>query len=174
VFLSAALPPRRAVHRLEGAFVKLRNRWSSDAALRRRLRGLGGFDGETGADETARLMRRFRVDVEAALDAWSAAYAARAARVQAPTLLIFGDQDPFTRAFARRARAWSAFVAAPQIACVPDGGHYFLKHHAGALAGIIIQALAPAPTTSGPGPGARGAGAPRLESAPELTSGAAK
>jgi amino acid adenylation domain-containing protein len=141
VVLAAALPPRRAFHRLVTALIRLRNRWSSDAALHRRLRALGGFDGDAGAEETSRLMQRFRRDVDAALASWSAAHARGERRVQAETLLIFGDRDPFTRAFARRARAWSAFVATARVASVPHGGHYFLKHQAPALAALIARSL---------------------------------
>ena len=139
VYLSAALPPSRRLRRLEIPFVKLRQRFTGDDALRRRLAKLGGFDGALDDADVAFLMRVFRRDVAAALDYFDRAYRRPATPLRAPVVALLGDRDPFTSGPAARHLAWRFFAASVELETIAGGGHYFLNHQAPELAALLVR-----------------------------------
>jgi len=139
VYLSAALPPSRRLRKIEIPFVKLRQRFTGDGALRRQLVRLGGFDGALDDADVAFLMRLFRRDVAAALDYFERAYRRSAAPLRAPVVALLGDRDPFTRGPAARHRAWRFFADSVEVETIAGGGHYFLNHQARDLAALLVR-----------------------------------
>ena len=136
VWLGAALPPRRLLHRLEVPWVRLRNRFSSDAALRRRLLRLG-FAGTVDGEAFAFILASFRRDVDAALGWFSGAFARPQARLATPVYCVVGDADPFTGGAMRRFRRWRAFAASVELIVLAGAGHYFVRDRAADLARVM-------------------------------------
>jgi surfactin synthase thioesterase subunit len=110
----------------------------SDEQTMRYLRSLGGFEDVVEEDELRQVMTAFRHDSRAAGRWFTQRYAERSGvRLAAPVTFVVGGADPETSGYRRRYRRWERFSASVELAVVPGGGHYFVKHHAAELAGII-------------------------------------
>jgi len=59
----------------------------------------------------------------------------------APITFVAGERDPETPHVRRRHQEWRRFADVVELALIPGAGHYFLKHQADELAGIIAPAL---------------------------------
>jgi surfactin synthase thioesterase subunit len=139
VYVGAALPPRRRLRRLEIPWVKLRNRFTSDAALWRQLHRLG-FAGALADDALGFVLARFREDVDAALDWFGAAFSrSRPRRLVAPLRCVVGDADPFTPGAARRFAEWGFWARSVDLAVLPGAGHYFVRDRAQELARLVAE-----------------------------------
>ncbi|MER5497716.1 amino acid adenylation domain-containing protein [Streptomyces sp. NPDC002561] len=151
VVLGAAFPSAR----LPGRLSALVHRWfpddrrTSDRAYHDVLRALGG---QMEEDTRGSVIRAVRHDARQAVDWFSARFEIHAPRrLRAPVLCVVGDRDRTTELFEERYREWTAVADDVSLSRIPHAGHYFLKHQARELAGIIEERL-PAPTASVPAP----------------------
>ncbi|MER5635515.1 amino acid adenylation domain-containing protein [Kitasatospora sp. NPDC002227] len=119
-------------------------RWTSDRAYRDFLRTLGGLDEAGEADEAAQrtMLRGLRYDVDQA-QGWFTHELTRpdSRRLRAPVLCLIGERDRSTELYQERFAEWGAFADRVELATLPQAGHYFLKHQAGLLAGLIGERL---------------------------------
>ncbi|MFF4085001.1 amino acid adenylation domain-containing protein [Streptomyces sp. NPDC001777] len=150
VVLGAAFPGARFPGRLSA----LVHRWfpddrrTSDRAYHDVLRALGGQMEEDTRDSVIRAVRH---DARQAVDWFSARFETRdPRRLRAPVRCVVGDRDRTTELFEERYREWTAVADDVSLSRIPHAGHYFLKHQARELAGIIEERLS-APTASAPG-----------------------
>ncbi|MFE7614264.1 amino acid adenylation domain-containing protein [Streptomyces sp. NPDC057496] len=151
VVLGAAFPSARFPGRLSA----LVHRWfpddrrTSDRAYHDVLRALGGQMEEETRDSVIRAVRH---DARQAVDWFSARSETHdPRRLRAPVLCVVGDRDRTTELFEERYREWTAVADDVALSRIPHAGHYFLKHQAGELAGIIEERLS-APAAPEPAP----------------------
>ncbi len=139
VFLGGSYPfPAR--HPRLAALARLApfRRVETDQQTLRYLQSLGGFEGLVDDEELASVMQAFRHDGRCAGAYFTERYAEpEPVRLRAPITFVAGDADPETPRFGRRYREWERFSSSLELAVVPGGGHYFPKHHAAELAGIL-------------------------------------
>nr|ASV46750.1 putative multi-domain non-ribosomal peptide synthetase [uncultured bacterium] len=141
VFLGGSFPfPTRKVLGFELIRLVPFRRRESDEQLLRYLQSLGGFEDVVDAGELTRVMAAFRHDGQGAGRWFTAQYDEDTVRLDAPITFVAGDADPETRHFRRRFREWERFSRSVDLAVVPGGGHYFVKHHAAELAAIVEHA----------------------------------
>ncbi|MEV5203984.1 amino acid adenylation domain-containing protein [Streptomyces sp. NPDC053720] len=158
VVLGAAFPSAR----LPGRLSALVHRWfpddrrTSDRAYHDVLQALGG---QLEEDTRGSVIRAVRHDARQAVDWFSARFETHGPRrLRAPVLCVVGDRDRTTELFEERYREWAAVADDVSLSRIPHAGHYFLKHQARELAGIIEERLssptasASAPTASAPAP----------------------
>ncbi|MGW2089589.1 non-ribosomal peptide synthetase/MFS transporter [Streptomyces sp. NPDC001880] len=153
VVLGAAFPSAR----LPGRLSALAHRWfpddrrTSDRAYHDVLRALGG---QMEEDTRGAMIRAVRHDARQAVNWFSARFESRdTRRLQAPVLCVIGDRDRTTELFEERYREWTAVANDVSLAGIPHAGHYFLKHQASELAGLIEKQLS-SPAASVPAPAA--------------------
>jgi surfactin synthase thioesterase subunit/MFS family permease len=153
VALGAAFPSAR----LPGRLSALVHRWfpddrrTSDRAYHDVLQALGG---QMEEDTRGWTIRAVRHDARQAVNWFSTRFETHAPRrLRAPVLCVVGDRDRTTELFEERCREWTAVADDVSLARIPHAGHYFLKHQAGELAGIIEKQLS-SPAASGPAPAA--------------------
>jgi amino acid adenylation domain-containing protein len=147
VVVGGFVPPRaQRLGRLHAAAVRLRQRLTSDEAMTRRLRELGGFEQEVDGPAQALLLAAFRADVQNALAYFSGRV--RSDRLRAPLYCVTGDDDPFTRGHAAADCPWHGYAADVRHHVLPAAGHYFVKHDATALAALLERCREAVPVTS--------------------------
>ncbi|MGI9093182.1 MAG: amino acid adenylation domain-containing protein [Mycobacteriales bacterium] len=120
------------------------SRFTSDRASRDLLRSMGGLMEEDMADEAAQrtILHSMRHDVDNS-QAWFTRELNRAEprTLTAPALCVVGERDRGTDLYRERYAEWAAFAPQVGLALVPKAGHYFLKHQANYLAGLIASAV---------------------------------
>ncbi|OUC97475.1 non-ribosomal peptide synthetase/MFS transporter [Streptosporangium minutum] len=144
VFVGGSFPDARLPGRLSAWWNRRfpAHRWASDRTQRDFLRTLGALDEDFG--DTEIMLRGLRHDVEQA-QAWfsrhldSPAHSER--RLSAPLVCVIGERDRATELYQERHREWGAFADRVGLATIPRAGHYFLKHQAETLAGLITEHL---------------------------------
>jgi len=144
VFLGGALPYKAGLQRLARWVAKFTKKPHSVGAaeLLVHLRSIGGFTEIEDPEELSFAVEGYLHD-----DADATHYFARQGQrgrsrsLNAPIICLIGDHDPTTRNYARRYKEWRAFSHAVQLAVIPGGDHYFIKHHAQAVADIIETRL---------------------------------
>ncbi|MFG3529812.1 amino acid adenylation domain-containing protein [Streptomyces sp. NPDC047917] len=153
VVLGAAFPSAR----LPGRLSALVHRWfpddrrTSDRAYHDVLQALGG---QMEEDTRGSVIRAVRHDARQAVDWFSARFETQAPRrLRAPVLCVVGDRDRTTELFEERHREWTVVADDVSLSRIPHAGHYFLKHQACELAGIIEEQLS-SPAASVPVPAA--------------------
>ncbi|MFF5969961.1 amino acid adenylation domain-containing protein [Streptomyces sp. NPDC012769] len=62
-------------------------------------------------------------------------------RLRSPLLCVVGAHDEGTAGHGTRFREWERYARGVEHQVVPDGGHYFLKHRADALAALLTERL---------------------------------
>jgi len=142
LFLAGTFPIPRLPGRIFEWFHKLfpTNRFTASRNIYEGLRALGGFTDDMEADEKEFVINSLRHDVVEAEDYYTAMYAKDApAKLQAPIVCVVGERDRVTELYQERFHEWEHFSDQVELAVVPQAGHYFLKHQAQALAGIITQ-----------------------------------
>jgi surfactin synthase thioesterase subunit len=140
IFLGGSFPfPTRRVLGFDLIRLVPFRRRESDEQVLRYLQSLGGFEDVVEQNELTRVMNAFRHDGQGAGRWFTEQYAARddGTRLDAPITFVAGGADPETRHYRRRFREWQRFGRSVDLAVVPGGGHYFVKHHATDLAAIV-------------------------------------
>ena len=155
VALGGTFPAARLPGRFFGWLAKLlpADRMLSNRAYLDFLRAMGGFTDAYDEAERELLVRALRHDVRQAEHFYTEAYAPGAeVRITAPILCVVGEKDRATELYQERYTEWSHFADDVRLAVIPRAGHYFLKHQAAELAGVLASwATAPtAPTTPAP------------------------
>ncbi|PKF50024.1 hypothetical protein AT251_14595 [Enterovibrio nigricans] len=145
VFLGATFPfPRLPFAALES----LRKWIPFDRLVSNRLRfesilSLGGFSESIAEDELDFMMTAMRQDVSDAEDFYTKANLfPEQYQIQAPILSIYGDKDKSTEFFEERHQDWQAFSNDVDMDVLPDAGHFFIKHQAHELSGILDNQIA--------------------------------
>jgi surfactin synthase thioesterase subunit len=144
LFLGGALPGTAGRQRIAGWFSKFstKPRPVGAADLLVHLRSLGGFTEIADPEELNFALRGYLHD-----DADAAQYfvrrrdCAQPRKLTAPIICLMGDRDPATRNYTRRYKEWAAFSQEVRLAVIRGGDHYFIKHHAAAVAQIIQATL---------------------------------
>ncbi|MFF7338400.1 amino acid adenylation domain-containing protein [Streptomyces sp. NPDC008163] len=139
VFLGGSFPfPSRQVLGMDLTRILPFRRRETDERILRYLQSLGGFEELVDEDELAHVMRAFRHDGNHAREYFNRHRASGGpAPLAAPITFVAGTEDPETRGFERRHREWESFSPVTDLAVIPGGGHYFLKHHATELAELV-------------------------------------
>lgn len=142
VLLGASFPfTQRTFLGVDPARILPFEKWETDQRVMRYLRSLGGFEEVVSEDELAFVMRNFRHDGREARRYLTARLSGDGPRpLRAPITFVAGTDDPETGRYRRRYRAWAPFGSGIDLAVIPGGGHYFLKHDAEALAAVIAEA----------------------------------
>ncbi|MEL6102759.1 MAG: amino acid adenylation domain-containing protein [Pseudomonadota bacterium] len=107
---------------------------TSDAALRMTLGGLGL--GDTADELPDALIADFRSDVRLYREFF---FGRADGPLEAPTLLLFADDDPETEGHAERWREWGQHLTVDRCAVCPEGGHYFLRTDPGFVARALTD-----------------------------------
>ncbi|HEY0636444.1 MAG TPA: MFS transporter, partial [Pseudonocardiaceae bacterium] len=127
------------------------------------LRAMGGFTDAYDEAERELLVRALRHDVRQAEHFYTRAYEPDAdVRFAAPVLCVVGEKDRATELYQERYAEWGHFSPDVRLAVIPRAGHYFLKHQAAELAGILASWAggAPPPTVTAPPVPTGGSGGP--------------
>ncbi|MGW0808155.1 amino acid adenylation domain-containing protein [Nonomuraea sp. NPDC002799] len=142
VILGGAFPAPRLPGRLFDLWAKLfpSDRWRSDRLYRDMLRGIGGLTGALDPSEQAATLRAVRHDARESEELYSR-LCQEPGRRSLRALSVVGERDRITEFHEERYREWDLLCADTELAVLPDAGHFFLKHQAGALAGIIARWL---------------------------------
>ncbi|USQ80832.1 amino acid adenylation domain-containing protein [Ornithinimicrobium faecis] len=138
-FPAARLPGRfaRALDR-----VLPTDRLLSDRAYHDMLRSLGGFTDVVDPADRSFLIRALRHDAREAEGYYTDRYTdVEAGRVvphlEAPLLCVVGDRDRATELYQERFAEWADFSQDVDLAVIDRAGHYFLKHQAEELTGVL-------------------------------------
>jgi amino acid adenylation domain-containing protein len=138
IVLGAALP--KSAETFFGPFSDpLENYSSSD--IHQGLVRLGAFE-ELPPEEIEFVIRGVRHDVACVYDFYRRTYASTWNKLSCPIHCIVGGQDPQTQEYQTRYLEWTHFADQVTLHVIPEGGHYFLKHQAPALARILAEVAA--------------------------------
>ncbi|MGI8695677.1 MAG: MFS transporter [Mycobacteriales bacterium] len=120
------------------------SRFTADRSSRDLLRSMGVLMEEDMADEAAQriILRSMSHDVDNS-QAWFTRELNRddPRTLRAPALCVVGERDRGTDLYRERYAEWAAFAPRVGLAVVPRAGHYFLKHQADQLAGILAATI---------------------------------
>ncbi|KAK48742.1 hypothetical protein BG58_25910 [Caballeronia jiangsuensis] len=114
--------------------------WSltSDSKLQTLIQRWGGPTDAMEPDVLAFMMGNFRRNAQLTFD-----YEKHRAdeKIAAPILSIVSADDPLTRGYARRFRAWSALSDRTALAVLPEGQHYFVGTRPELVADVVCKHL---------------------------------
>ncbi|SAK77435.1 non-ribosomal peptide synthetase [Caballeronia temeraria] len=114
--------------------------WSltSDSKLQALIRSWGGPAGEMEPEVVAFMMGNFRRNAQLTFE-----YEKRRTdeTIAAPILCIVSRDDPLTRGYERRYRAWSALSDRTDLAVLSEGQHYFIGTRPGLVVDVVCQYL---------------------------------
>jgi surfactin synthase thioesterase subunit len=114
--------------------------WSltSDSKLQTLIQRWGGPTDAMEPDVIAFMMGNFRRNAQLTFD-----YEKHRAdeKIAAPILCIVSADDPLTRGYARRFRAWSALSDRTALAVLPEGQHYFVGTRPELVADVVCKHL---------------------------------
>ncbi|WP_114907069.1 non-ribosomal peptide synthetase/MFS transporter [Ornithinimicrobium murale] len=138
-FPAARIPGR--VARVLDRFLPT-DRLLSDRAYHDMLRSLGGFTDVVDPADRSFLIRALRHDAREAESYYTERYSEVEAgrpvqQLRAPLLCVVGDRDRATELYQERFAEWTDFSADVDLAVINRAGHYFLKHQAEELAGVL-------------------------------------
>lgn len=145
---AGTFPAARLPGRLAGLIDRIlpTDRLLSDRAYHDMLRSLGGFTDVVDPADRSFLIRALRHDAREAEGYYTERYseieAGRSvAHLQAPLLCVVGDRDRATELYQERFAEWTDFSDDVELAVIDRAGHYFLKHQADELAGVLHRTI---------------------------------
>jgi surfactin synthase thioesterase subunit len=110
----------------------------SDERMLAYLQKLGGFQDLDDPRSLPFVQRTIGHDGRGATQYFQQILEADAApRLRAPIVCVVGDDDPLTAQYEHRFTEWAIFTDSVSLAVIRGGNHYFIKHHAHAVARII-------------------------------------
>lgn len=142
LYLAGAFPTARIPGKLFEWWHRLFpvERWTPTRDIYEGLRALGGFAEDMGQEEREFVLKSIRHDALMAEEYYTQAFhAGIGEKLKAPVLCIVGERDRATELYRERFHEWEHFSERATLAVVPQAGHYFLKHQAQRLAGIIAE-----------------------------------
>ncbi|MFE5571372.1 amino acid adenylation domain-containing protein [Amycolatopsis japonica] len=142
VVVAGSFPAARLPGRLSAWLQRKfpRERWVSDRLYRDTLRAGGGLLDDMDEKASTAMLRGLRHDAAQA-QAWFGRELGTETRLSAPILCVVGASDPATELYRERHREWGAFADRVDLAVLPKAGHYFLRHQAAEVAGILRTRL---------------------------------
>jgi surfactin synthase thioesterase subunit/predicted MFS family arabinose efflux permease len=161
VIIGGHFPAPRLPGRLSGALRRLfpMRRWTSKRQALDFLRAMGFFTDVLDEAQKDFVMRVFLADTQDGEDYYTRTYADPAApKLAAPIVCVVGESDRATELYQERFTEWEHFSDSVSLEVIPRAGHYFQKHQAAELAGIITARCAEpaaAPPPQHPAPAAR-------------------
>jgi amino acid adenylation domain-containing protein len=141
VVFGGAFPAPRLPGRLFDLWAKLlpSDRWRSDRLYRDTLRGIGGLTEDLEPAEQAHILRALRHDNRQAEQFYTRQFHEPDPAPTLRALVVVGERDRLTEFHEERYHEWDTHCASTALAVIPDAGHFFLKHQAGALAAAITS-----------------------------------
>src|SRR5690606_18312964 len=140
VYVGGALPSTAPAEELQRA-----RHWPADA-LHAHMKALGGFDGALDATDLHTVLEVLRHDMIQGLRFQTDSGRRQHPPLDAPLVVVIGDEDAATRGYAHAHRDWKRYAAHVELAEIPGGGHYFVTHQPRALAAVIAaRTAAPRP-----------------------------
>ncbi|MFI8007915.1 amino acid adenylation domain-containing protein [Streptomyces sp. NPDC086010] len=116
-------------------------RWASSRHYRDVLRTTGGILDDMDETTTRTALRAMRHDSAEARAWYARELTAPRTALTAPVLCVVGEADHSTELYQERHREWGAFADRVELATIPEAGHYFLRHQATALAGLLERRI---------------------------------
>ncbi|MFC9545183.1 amino acid adenylation domain-containing protein [Streptomyces sp. NPDC056956] len=144
VYVGGALPSTAPAEELQRA-----RHWPADA-LHAHMKALGGFDGALDATDLHTVLEVLRHDMIQGLRFQTDSGRRQHPPLDAPLVVVIGDEDAATRGYAHAHRDWKRYAAHVELAEIPGGGHYFVTHQPRALAAVIAARTAAPRPPGGP------------------------
>ncbi|MGW7164470.1 amino acid adenylation domain-containing protein [Streptomyces sp. NPDC054884] len=135
VFIGGALPSTAPTPELERA-----RHWPADS-LHAHIKSLGGFDGVLDGSDLRTVLEVLRHDMTQGLRFQIEGEDDRHPLLDAPLVVVIGDEDPATRGYEHAYTDWKRYAAHVELAEIPGGGHYFVTHQPRELAAVISDRL---------------------------------
>ncbi|WP_157251540.1 non-ribosomal peptide synthetase/type I polyketide synthase [Nonomuraea typhae] len=120
-------------------------RWTSKRQALEFLRAMGFFTEDLDRRERDFLMGVFLHDTQEGEDYYTDLYREPIPKLAAPLVCVVGENDRATELYQERYREWEAFSGEVSLEVIPEAGHYFQKHQAPELAGILGHGSSGAP-----------------------------
>jgi amino acid adenylation domain-containing protein len=146
--LEAAGRPVEAVYaggvfpfaRPRGILTRVRT-WAEDLASNRNhaawLKSMGVDMDELDPAQADRIIGNMRRDGKSAEEHFTRLLELSPQRLRAPVISVVGERDPITDYYAERYREWRFITGTAALVVLDEAGHFFLRHRADDLAGII-------------------------------------
>ncbi|MFG6194364.1 amino acid adenylation domain-containing protein [Nonomuraea sp. JJY05] len=112
-------------------------RWTSKRQALEFLRAMGFFTEALDPRERDFIMGVFLHDTQEGEDYYTELYKEPIKKLSAPLVCVVGENDRATELYEERFREWEAFSDSVSLEVIPKAGHYFQKHQAPELAGIL-------------------------------------
>ena len=115
-------------------------RWTAKRSALEFLRSMGFFTDALSASEQDFVIRNFLHDARDTDDYYTALYQdGEPRKLSAPIACVIGEMDRATELYEERYHEWEVFSPDVRLAVIPGAGHYFMKHQARELSGLIQQ-----------------------------------
>ncbi|NUP67409.1 MAG: amino acid adenylation domain-containing protein, partial [Nonomuraea sp.] len=112
-------------------------RWTSKRQALEFLRAMGFFTEDLDPRERDFIMGVFLRDTQEGEDYYTELYNEPIKKLSAPLVCVVGESDRATELYEERFREWETFSDSVSLEVIPKAGHYFQKHQAPELAGIL-------------------------------------
>lgn len=141
IFLGGTFPSPRLPGKLFEWVSRSRRRRSNRATFDF-LRMLGGFSEGLDPAEQDFMLAGLRHDVQEVEDYYTEAYAVPwEKKLKAPIVSVVGEMDRVAEFYEERYLEWEYFSESVTLQTIPLAGHYFIKHQADQLAGVVHGVL---------------------------------
>jgi amino acid adenylation domain-containing protein len=167
VYLGAIFPFARPARGLLARTARL-ERLRSDRLYANWMTGMGADLTGLAEDQILFLMRNMRRDTREAEEYFGRLVRDEVPPLRAPLVSVIGEQDRMTDYFEERYREYGRVAGTVALVVLDEAGHFFLKHRAAELAGIVTgrvwetgaahrvyRAADPVPAPAGPAPSVR-------------------
>ncbi|MFJ8014492.1 amino acid adenylation domain-containing protein [Streptomyces sp. NPDC096339] len=135
LYIGGALPSAAPARELEHA-----QGWSGES-LYAYMKSLGGFDGALEESDLRAVLKVIRHDMTQGLRFQIEAEKDRHRLLEAPLVVVIGDEDAATRGYEHAYTDWKRFATHVELTEIHGGGHYFVTHRPRELAAIISGRL---------------------------------
>jgi len=119
----------------------------SDRGEASALIGMGADIADLDPGQRSFIIRTTRKDTRLALSYLTGLLASRPPKLRVPVISVVGSRDPGTDNYQNRFKEWGFLSDSVTCVVLNDAGHFFVRHQAEELAGILTQV----PDSQGPG-----------------------